>query len=734
MNFVQPNKNGVRSPYLGTDSTPKQDRDKNLKKWVIFPDQLPNQRFTGYQTRDNPSQNRGAFVIGQNVKMTLAQTPTVRDGYETIGTDLGDSTPVTRAWTYETRDGVQFEIKAFDENLYYIIYGVTTDYQLLKDGFTPNLEFGYGNISRSVDIAGATIFCNGTDNWFKFTGAYASFASKTDTTLTVQGSTTLINRLFRPEGTIILNGEEVTYTNLNGNVFEGCSTIPVAAVGDVFVQSPTPIDGSYLWQVYSGTYATYASDNSSDEITVEGSVSLENLGFPSSGTIRMYGEDITYASLDNLTFKGCDDVPMAPVIGDVIALKPTLAIGNLSKFKSSVVMAHDGRLHARQETKKSVWNYSVLDNPYDMTTVGSSDTNAGAKEVEFGGPIVGFGKLNKTAIALKPRMVKLLEFNQVGDRVDSPVYKTLVSVDDKGTSLGATNQKSTFSTPLGLVFITPDKRMVLLTGVTANSEPQYLFLSDPIQQVFQLGVHDTATGICQDNEIWYAFKQDNNSTFNDVVIHGNMLRQTFDNYGRALPIQWDTPYIGWNVADFTIVFNPDLGKNELHWHSSITSSSYRVITDKTDDTQAFTSIIRTWEENFGAPEKQKKFDYCFVEIQMLENTVVQANLLYDENGVTGQPTYLLKGSMLQDAFGSTPFNPMGSSPYGWQQIGSNLGESGLTLYRFWLEVDPNIPFFNISLQLSGDTQNNDFNLVRVGWRLVEVIEDIALQYKVNIDS
>lgn len=715
-------------------------KGKSMEKWVIFPDSLQNQRFTGYQTRDNKSQNRGAFVIGQNTKMTLAQTPSPRDGTQIIGAEATNDTPIMRAWIYETRDGIQFEIKAYDTFLYYLIMGVTDDYKLLKGGFTSGLEFGYGNISRSTDIAGATIFCNGTDNWYKFTGAYGMYLSDNGIDeITLQGATNLILLYFRPEGTVTINGTEITYTEINGTTLKGCNAVPVGAVsGDIVVQTPTPVDGSYIYQVWGGTYATYLSDNGMNEITVEGSVSLANLGFPTSGTIRFNGTDISYTGLTAQTFTGCSGVPTAPDVGDVLALKPTGSIPGLQNYKSQVAMAHDGRLHARQETKKSVWNYSVLDNPYDFTTVGSSDTNAGSKEVEFGGPIVAFGKLNKTAIAEKNRMVKLLDFIQVGDRVDSPDYKTLVSVDDKGTTLGAVNQKSTFSTPLGLVFTTPDKRMVLLTGITANSQPQYLFLSDPIQQVFQQGIHDDATGICQDNEIWYSFKQDVNSTFNDVEIHGNMLRQTVDNFGRAIPIQWDTPTIGKNVKDYTIVYNPATGKNELHFHSSINSNSYKVISDKVDNSTngsvPFTTIVRTWEETFGVSERQKRLDYCFVEIKMLQNTELIGTLLYDEDGVSGQSSYTLSGTMTKNEFGSSPFNPFGASAYGWQKIGSNPNEASLQLFRFWLEINPNIPFFNISFQLSGDTENNDFEMIRIGYRLAEVLEDVNLGLKIGINT
>ncbi len=724
MNKVKPFKI-YKPPYLPTVEDTKQDKDKSLKKWFLFPDSLPSSRFTGYQTRDNKTQNRGAFVIGQNVAMSLAQTPTVRAGVDLIGTDSGDSLQVNRAWVYETRDGVQIELKAFDTKIFYRIQGVMTSFQLLKGGFTANQNWGYGNISTELDATGATNFCNGVDNWFKYTGAFATFASNTVDTLTVQGSTSLINQYFRPEGTIIINGVEVTYTELNGNTFEGCSAIPASAVGDVLTQSPTPIDGSYLFQTWNPIFVEYASDDGMNVITFTGSAA----NFPAAGTIRYKGIDITYAAINGQTFTGCSAVPVAPTVGDILALKPGGTIGNLSGFKSSVIMANNGRLHARQETKKSVWNYSVLDNPYDFSTTGSLDTDAGAKEIEFGGSIVAYGSLLQHAVGFKPRLIKTLDFIQSGTRIDVPDWNVMVSTDDKGTTLGAMNQKSTFSTPLGLVFVTPDKRMVLLTSITANTQPQYLFLSDPIQQVFVNGVHDTGAGICLDNDIWYSFKQNAQSTFNDVVLHGNMLRQTPDNYGRSLPIQWDTPTIGWQVADWTIVFNQTTGLNELHWHSSINSNSYVVTpANKSDLDNSFTTIVRTWAEIFGYPQQQKKIDYCFVEIEMLENSVVQGTLLYDEDGVTGQYTYNLLGSS-QNSFGTSFFNPFGASPFGYEEIGDSPGSTALTVYRFWLEIDPNISFFNLSFQLGGNTQNNDYNLVRLGYRLFQVYEDVARFYK-----
>lgn len=630
------------------------DSSKNRKQWFIFPDMLSGRRFKGYEVRDEETQNRGAFVVGQNVSFGKNAIPTLRPGYSVIGTEANNSTPVTRAWVFETRDGYIFELKAYDTGVYYWLKGYSTEYQLLKSGFTANLEFGYGNIGASADTIMYTYFCNGTENFFRFSGAFGQ----------------------------------------------------------------------------------YASDNGSNTITVSGSTTLANLGFTATGSIVINGTTISYTGLSGQTFTGCSAVPSSPTVGDLIVQMPvemTGAIGGgLDPVDGQVVMAHDGRLHSRNETKKSVWLYSKLDDPDDYTT-GATDSSGGAKEIEFSGPITAFQKLNKTALAFKKRLIKTLDFIQVGDRIDVPKYATLLPTDDKGSTFGAINQKSTFSTPIGVVFTTPDKRMILLTGVTQNDQPQYIVLSEAIQPVFDTGVHDKASGICFENEIWYTFKQDENSTFNDVVIRGDLTRQTTLPDGRIIPIVWDTPFIGLNVSDWTIVFDASDNKNELHWHSSINSNTYEMIEDKVDNTVAFTGIVRTWAEDFDAPQHTKKADEAFVEIKMNDNSEIPCTVLYDENGITEQIEFTLRGTDANNKFDDTEYNPFGASPYGRQRYGSNDIPTGKAKYRFQLELKPNTEFFNISLQLGSEGENQDFELIRFGYRLIEVKTEFERKYKKIID-
>lgn len=620
------------------------DPGKTLGKWFVF------DKFQGFKNRDDATQLQGFFVVGENVSFSGNSLPAIRNGYEVIGTEASDTTPVTRAWVFTRRDGTQIELKAYNTGLYAWIQGVSTSFKLLKGGFTANKEFSAPNIGQSDQTFSWEFFCNGTENPFRWTGAYG----------------------------------------------------------------------------------IYVSDNGVDQITVSGSVTLANLGFSATGTIIINGTEITYSGLSSQTFTGCSAVPSSPSVGDIIFQSPVELTGSVGggtdPGKFSVAMAHDGRLHYRDETKQSVWKYSKLDDPDNVAT-GSSDGDGGAKEVEFGGPITAFGKLNKTALCFKKTIIKTLTFTQSGARLDVPFYETLGSPDDKSTTIGAINQKSTFSSPFGVIFTTPDKRMFLMTGISGNAQPDYLVLSDPIQPIFDAGVHDSATGICVDNIIWYAFKSDENSTYNDVVIRGDMTRRTVDKDGKVLPIQWDAPYVGWNVSDWTAIYNSTTGKNEVHWHSSTSSNSYKITPGQiADNTAGFTATIRSWAEIFGNPTIQKRIDAAFIEVKMSENTELTRALLYDEDGVTEQNEDVLSGDETDKQFSSTIYNPFGASAFGSQKFGSNPSTNDLPKYRFDIEVDPSIWFFNLSLQLSTSGAGQNWELVRFGYRLAEIAEENDQKY------
>lgn len=608
-------------------------------QWFVFPENVGGS-FKGHENREDISQSRGAWVLGQNIKFRKSGLPTLRDGSEVIGTASGDSNPVNRAWIFETRGGVKFELKAYATGVYARIIDVTGNtFYLIKGGFTSGLEFGYGNIGESAGEF-HSFFCNGTDAWYQFNGAYATVLSKTAVTVTMSESGTFTSRNFYSTGTrsITVNGTEYAYTGGEGTAtLTGIADTTGINVGDIIFQTPR-------------------------EVT------------------------------------------------------------SLANFKGNVVMAHDGRLHVALASKPSVSTYSKLDNPDDFTA-GSTDGDGGAKDIEFSGPIAAYGKLNKSILIGKARLIKVLDFVQSGARIDVPFYRTLLPADDKGTTLGMINQKSTVATPYGCVFVTPDRKMILLTGVTQNNEPQYLVLSDPIQPIFDRGVHDDATAIVVDNVLKYSFKSSSDATVNDTEICGDLSRQSVDRVGRILPIQWDTPTVGHYVNDYTAV--EEGGRIETHWHGSANSDSHReLIDDKSDDGGGFVATVRSWAETFRLPHLRKKIDFAFIDIRMKESSVITATLLYDENGYLFQKETTLSGTETNFQYSGPIYNPFGASSFGSQKFGSNAENDDLTIYRFPLEIKADIWFYNLSLQLSGSVDGNDFELVRFGYRLSGVEEVI----------
>lgn len=797
------------------------DPSKSLDKWHVYPEECPNQRFSGFQNREDQSVLRGAFVVGQNVTFGGSTLPALRRGYEVIGTEASDSTPVRKAHVFENSSGSQFELKVAGTSLLYWLIGTSTSWGTLKSGLDATLDWGFWNIGRTTDNETHVIFSDGKNGVFKFNGANTTFDSAAATTgsiktatATKNGAVTTVtlgaagsgyqaNDVVTLDGgdnnaqiridTVNANGAVATITLLGStgsgysvNTYYGLGghgglgqgylyntmSVNVTAVsasggagytvGDILTVNAGNTDakitvtstnngavtGFYVSHpgsgysvaagvgVTGGTGAGFTLDVTavgSNWIKKSGTTTWAEDGFYSSAdqSVVINGTVYAYTSAgDSLYLVGVTPNPTLAghAVGSSI-LQSVASVPGMTDVQGNVGIANDSRLHLRLEKKRSIWNSSYLGDPFNFVTIPAGTDGTGkSKFVEFGGPITAFGKLNKTTLCFKKRQIKLLDFVTSGNRVDVDRYQTLVSADDKGTTLGAINQKSTFSTPLGMVFVTPDKRLVLLTGVTANNEPQYLFLSDPIQPVFTDGVFDEASGICVDNVIYLAFKQDSNSTYNDTVLRGDMTRQSIDSMGRILPIRWDAPFVGWNVNDWTVVYNETTGQNEIHWHSSLNSSTYRLINQKSDNGTGYTGIIRTWAENFENPTLQKKIDEYFIEIRMNENASVTATLLYDEDGYTGKQETVLSGTEAVYKFGGTVYNPFGATRFGSEKFGSNIETGSSPVYRYHIELNPNIYFYTVSLQLSTDGDGQDFELVRFGYHLIEINKDTDRKY------
>src|ERR1035437_8515980 len=249
-----------------------------LNKWIIFPDSLQGKnpsyyaqpRFKGFESKDDPTQNQGAFVLGQNVAFNSAHIPTLRQGYEPVGTEVANSTPVLRAWVYETRNGDQFELKTFNTQVSYFLHGYSTDWSALLTGLTANLKMDYATIGISTGATNFVEFCNGTDGFYRFNGAYAQLASATATTLTLQGTQTWSQMGFNSALQNLGDNTTVwTVTNPSGTTMRFTyvsGTNPTLVAGFAPLGTKITISGSGFNTGNHGTFAATAFNTNYFEV------------------------------------------------------------------------------------------------------------------------------------------------------------------------------------------------------------------------------------------------------------------------------------------------------------------------------------------------------------------------------------------------------------------------------------------------------------------------------------
>jgi hypothetical protein len=667
-------------------------------------------------------------VLGQNVRFRDSGLPNLREGYDPVGTEQSNATPVDSAWVFETRDGDIFEIKAYNGSLYYFLVGTSTEFALLKSGFTAGLRFGYANIGESSGLF-HSMFCNGTDPWYEFNGAHAVVDSVTINTIKKTGGGTFSGLAvpFYSAGTrqVIINGILFTYTGGEGtDTLTGVTPDPSAngiTPGMLMVQAPR----APSWRVFLPF--GYASTASSGSLPPVGNNPPANwlVGETVTGGKSSATATVVRAAGDG-TFIVVTPVSGTFVAGETVTGGTTGSKGQLAASidttvgppLAQIISAHLSRIHCWSAVKKSVWAFSVLDDPY-CWSVFAADTSGGRKDVEFGGPGTAFGRLNQTVLGYKKRGIMSLDFVQTGQRVDVPRYTPLIQSDDKGTTLGAIGQRSTFASPYGMISITADAKMILLRAISNNDQPDYSIISDPIQPVFNMADHSDASGFCVDGVLWYTFKASSASYANETVLTGDLRRRTVDAYGNVIPLRWDLPYIGWQVKDWTAI-PASTGSANIHWHSSLNSNTYLVEPlSKEDDGGGFTANARTWSEFFEAAFQRKRADKAYIEILMRENSVVDATLLLDEEGTTDKIEKTMRGIDVNNRSGAQAFNPNGASVFGSQKIGSNGAIDDRKRYRYYFEFKTTQWFFNMALQLASTTENSDFELVRWCVHIVE---------------
>ena len=309
---------------------------------------------------------------------------------------------------------------------------------------------------------------------------------------------------------------------------------------------------------------------------------------------------------------------------------------------------------------------------------------------------------------------------------DSIIYKatltdtlyTLVplkSFDGKSQTIGATNNKSTFTSGNGVLFITSDKQIMNLSRVEEFDYPQIVPISDIIKPTIENADHASSTGIFWQNKAYISSKSDDDAINNDAIFV----------YNQKLGA-WESPIVGWNASDFAI-YNDGSGE-DLYIGNSYNPNVYKVIDQAIDEDLGVTANYRTKRFDFGLPHLLKEIENIYIDGYITGNTVLNVSLLLDEDGFTQTFTTSINGTDTAYQYNAEPYNLFGLHPFGYLQFGSSNQEAKKK-FRIYLNKNlRRIPFYNFQLEFASDDIGKYWEITDYGvkWRMSPQTENGSL--------
>lgn len=427
-------------------------------------------------------------------------------------------------------------------------------------------------------------------------------------------------------------------------------------------------------------------------------------GFLSTtGTIIYCGTEATYASTTPTRFNLSSPAAVGCANNRAVA-EATMDV--TSSPKGNILLAIDNRLWVAgiTTTPQAVY-FSRYGNPTDFISAtliaDGTDTSPGIFNLgEGGGGVVGMTPDESSIYIFKKSTIRKATLNDT-------IYTlgNLKPFDGKSQTTGATAPLSTFTSDNAVFFVTPDKQIMMLSRVEQVDYPQITPISDPIEPTVAEANFDASTGITFKNKVYFAAKSTEQTAYNDAIFVFNLRTG-----------KWDSPIIGWNVADWAIY---DDGTGEaLYFGDATTNNVYQVNETPTDYIYGITSNWRSKQNDFGLPHTQKQIDSVYVEGYIGQNTTLTISLLLDENGFTQTYTTEFSGTESAFIYNSDSFNLFGFHAFGRERFGSNDDQSGGKKFRVYLNksVIPT-PFYNAQIEFASDGEAQNWEITNFGFKV-----------------
>jgi len=330
----------------------------------------------------------------------------------------------------------------------------------------------------------------------------------------------------------------------------------------------------------------------------------------------------------------------------------------------------------------------------------STDTSGGIFNLgEGGGGVIDMAADESSIYFFKQSTIRKATLNDT-------LYTlgVLKPFDGKSQTVGLANGSKSFTGGNGIFFTTPDNQIMNLSRVEQVDYPQVIPISDIIEPTVAGFKLNKQRGIVFRDRAYFTVKASSDSMTNDTVLIFNIKAK-----------QWDSPVVGWNVAEFVIY--DDGTSEELYWGDAISPNMYRVVTEARDGEFEVVANWRSKQFDFGLPHAQKEVLDVYLDGYITQNTTLEVSLLLDEDGYTQSFTHNITGMDDDIIYDSDVFNSIGLSAFGTNRFGSQEDISGKKKFRIYLGSNFRAsPFYTLQIDFASDGESQDWEILNFGFK------------------
>jgi len=374
--------------------------------------------------------------------------------------------------------------------------------------------------------------------------------------------------------------------------------------------------------------------------------SVDDIGFPTSGTITVAGVDYSYSGISGWQLTGLSGVPALDADDGVFATVETTGFTSPPSTASTLVIK-DQRLYAAATSTVFASHIGDLRNfSYSAPRVASE------------GEIIYFpeGGERITALAVQPSYVAVFKNNYIGrlefkDFSDGLSDIPVVSTISQKANIGATNNNAVAYNDLSAIFVNSDIGLTEFSRVANYDYDVVKSLSERLRLTFEDYDFDSSAIAVYDNKILISAKTSSDVSFNNTIIIYDYQKNRFT-------------YITAMNANAFAVYD-----NKLYFGDSLTQNVRQAFYNSYDDDgSAITSSAKTKWYNFGEPSRWKEIGWVYVEGWITQNTSLTFKINFDEGGALASKEVTISGD--GDYVADEPGAGFGINPFGLSDFGT----------------------------------------------------------------